>query len=114
MGRLQRFAPIQSAGEERLQRLRVRNPLAHLCVDKGGKRLELLPSPFGDLPSQFRIEVGEEEERRSGCPLLAHEEKRRLRRNQQQRAEGPEGGKVDLMIQPGAIRTISDLIVVLN
>ena len=45
-----------------------------------GKRPELAPAPFGHLPSQLGLVVGEVEERRGGRPLLAHEQQRRFGR----------------------------------
>src|SRR5689334_17999488 len=75
---------------------------------------EFVSASFRHQLSQRFGVVREIEERRSGRPLLTHEEERCRWRTQKQHGGRPIGRQLDLMVQPFAQGAIADLIMVLN
>src|SRR5438552_3003329 len=63
---------------------------------------------------QKLVVVGEEKERSTRRPILAHEQERRGGRTQQQGRGRSIGGQIDLMMEPIAQCPVADLIVVLQ
>src|SRR5207302_9952473 len=98
---------VELRAQERLDRLRVRDVVA--C--KGGEALELLPAALARCAGDLGVDVvGEELERMLLAVLLAHEEERRVRREERHRG----GDAQRCRRQAIAERAVSDLVVVLR
>ena len=94
--------------------IRIGNALARGRVGETGEAGELAPPAFGHGAGQFGAEVAEEQERLGGGEFLAHEQQRRLRREQQHGRDGfhhRRGGEVAQALAEGAV---ADLVVVLQ
>ncbi len=99
---------------ERLASVGIRDRLAACRVGERGEMLKLAAASLAHQLRQLRIVVGEEQEGRLRAPLLAHEQHRDERAEQQQRGGRPQRLGVGQGREPVAERAIADLVVVLQ
>ena len=105
------FVPAELRGEEGRPGVRVGDALAGQRIAERGEAGELGAPPLGDGGRELAGEVAEEGERRRRLELLAHEEHRHVRCQQQARVGSIEQRAVGEHGDALAERAIADLVV---
>ena len=111
-----RAVSLQSSFDsfERAQRIGIWNALAAFWVGKDTPFAELVAPPLAHLLGELAVKVGEILERSRLAPFLAHEQKRRLRTEQQNGGQRLDGVRLGQGRQALAEGTVAGLIVILQ
>jgi hypothetical protein len=111
---LRAFRPAKLRGLEGRSGIRVGDPCDRGPVGESCEALKLAPPPGRDRRRQLGTEVAKEQEWRRCGELLAHEQHRHERREQEAGISGHEEAGVREAVDPAAERAVADHVMVLK